>query len=346
MKAGKALDSRKAEIRVQFKDVPGDIFKCKNFQWLLFFREVSVIICCCWKREGQAMQCRSVFWARVHCMGCWLTNLWFQGAFNLYKIMFCLQARIRDGMSLWWDCNHQRLCTWSLQYVTLNRILIFPVEGFSTRNAFSCNSKRGCRDFSSTLNVVACSHWNSAWFVWWVSSHCFPNSIHLMFGLSSGGLQRMLPAFWPSAGENMFDRWSNLVWKWKQHKVSWICHINSVIKMLLSLKLMNVLFWTRTPSMTPHYLYCCVISVLSLHNFNKLCHSSLFPAQIFLSVNICNLNPISISCNSADLQGSTDFLVFLRNCFSCGGRFLGDLVWIIEYTICLCWHISLSLLSL
>jgi glucose-6-phosphate 1-dehydrogenase len=30
MKAGKALDSRKAEIRVQFKDVPGDIFKCKN----------------------------------------------------------------------------------------------------------------------------------------------------------------------------------------------------------------------------------------------------------------------------------------------------------------------------
>ena len=28
MKAGKALNSRKAEIRVQFKDVPGDIFKC------------------------------------------------------------------------------------------------------------------------------------------------------------------------------------------------------------------------------------------------------------------------------------------------------------------------------
>ncbi len=183
MKAGKALDSRKAEIRVQFKDVPGDIFKCKNFQWLLFFREVSVIIYCCWKREGQAMQCRSVFWARMHCMGCWLTNLWFQGAFNLHKIMFCLKARIRDGMSLWWDCNHQRLCTWSLQYVTLNRILIFPVEGFSTRNAFSCNSKRGCGALSSTLNVVACSHWNSCWFVWWVSSHCFPNSIHLMFWL-------------------------------------------------------------------------------------------------------------------------------------------------------------------
>ncbi|KAJ1696580.1 hypothetical protein LUZ63_005092 [Rhynchospora breviuscula] len=30
MKAGKALNSRKAEIRVQFKDVPGDIFKCKK----------------------------------------------------------------------------------------------------------------------------------------------------------------------------------------------------------------------------------------------------------------------------------------------------------------------------
>ncbi|CAN6572361.1 unnamed protein product [Malus baccata var. baccata] len=29
LKAGKALNSRKAEIRVQFKDVPGDIFKCK-----------------------------------------------------------------------------------------------------------------------------------------------------------------------------------------------------------------------------------------------------------------------------------------------------------------------------
>eukprot|EP00850_Spirogloea_muscicola_P002141 SM000008S22230 [mRNA] locus=s8:585467:589117:- [translate_table: standard] len=30
IKAGKALDSRKAEIRVQFRDVPGDIFKCKK----------------------------------------------------------------------------------------------------------------------------------------------------------------------------------------------------------------------------------------------------------------------------------------------------------------------------
>lgn len=28
LKAGKALNSRKAEIRVQFKDVPGDIYKC------------------------------------------------------------------------------------------------------------------------------------------------------------------------------------------------------------------------------------------------------------------------------------------------------------------------------
>ncbi|CAL0323034.1 unnamed protein product [Lupinus luteus] len=30
LKAGKALNSRKAEIRIQFKDVPGDIFKCKT----------------------------------------------------------------------------------------------------------------------------------------------------------------------------------------------------------------------------------------------------------------------------------------------------------------------------
>lgn len=35
MKAGKSLDSRKAEIRVQFKDAPGDIFKCKLFRLLL-----------------------------------------------------------------------------------------------------------------------------------------------------------------------------------------------------------------------------------------------------------------------------------------------------------------------
>jgi len=36
LKAGKALNSRKADIRVQFKDVPGDIFKCMapNFQCL------------------------------------------------------------------------------------------------------------------------------------------------------------------------------------------------------------------------------------------------------------------------------------------------------------------------
>lgn len=31
MKAGKALNSRKAEIRVQFKDVPGDIFRSMDY---------------------------------------------------------------------------------------------------------------------------------------------------------------------------------------------------------------------------------------------------------------------------------------------------------------------------
>ncbi|PNX74833.1 glucose-6-phosphate 1-dehydrogenase cytoplasmic-like, partial [Trifolium pratense] len=30
LKAGKALESRKADIRIQFKDVPGDIFKCQK----------------------------------------------------------------------------------------------------------------------------------------------------------------------------------------------------------------------------------------------------------------------------------------------------------------------------
>lgn len=37
LKAGKALNSRKAEIRIQFKDVPGNIFR----SMLLFF---SIII--------------------------------------------------------------------------------------------------------------------------------------------------------------------------------------------------------------------------------------------------------------------------------------------------------------
>ncbi|KAJ0984613.1 hypothetical protein J5N97_002969 [Dioscorea zingiberensis] len=32
LKAGKALNSRKAEIRVQLNDVPGDIYKCKKRQ--------------------------------------------------------------------------------------------------------------------------------------------------------------------------------------------------------------------------------------------------------------------------------------------------------------------------
>lgn len=34
IRAGKALESRKAEVRVQFKDAPGDIFKCKSFTLL------------------------------------------------------------------------------------------------------------------------------------------------------------------------------------------------------------------------------------------------------------------------------------------------------------------------
>lgn len=38
MKAGKALDSRKAEICVQFQDAPGDIFKCTLFTLLLAYR--------------------------------------------------------------------------------------------------------------------------------------------------------------------------------------------------------------------------------------------------------------------------------------------------------------------
>jgi len=44
MRAGKALDSRKAEVRVQFKDVPGDIFKCEYFPNAVFLRSNHPLI--------------------------------------------------------------------------------------------------------------------------------------------------------------------------------------------------------------------------------------------------------------------------------------------------------------
>lgn len=37
VKAGKALDAKKVEIRVQFRDTPGDIFNCMMFY-----------LCFCW----------------------------------------------------------------------------------------------------------------------------------------------------------------------------------------------------------------------------------------------------------------------------------------------------------
>ncbi|THG01557.1 hypothetical protein TEA_023892 [Camellia sinensis var. sinensis] len=49
LKAGKALTSRKAEIRIQFKTVPGDIFKC-IISVLLFsnlLKSISCLICMC-----------------------------------------------------------------------------------------------------------------------------------------------------------------------------------------------------------------------------------------------------------------------------------------------------------
>lgn len=48
MRAGKALDSRKAEVRVQFKDVPGDIFKCEYFLMPFLWGQ---IVPSCDKRE-------------------------------------------------------------------------------------------------------------------------------------------------------------------------------------------------------------------------------------------------------------------------------------------------------
>jgi hypothetical protein len=95
--------------------------------------------------------------------------------------------------------------------------------------------------------------------------------------------------------------------------------------------------WSHTiyPIVWFHYFPCTTLTNSAI----PLC--SLLKFVLYLD--ICNLNPISISCYSADL-GGRKFLG--RNCFSCSGRFLGDwLVWIVEYTTChLCWHISLSLL--
>lgn len=38
LKAGKAMSSRKADIRIQFKDVPGDIFKCMYWDQIKLLR--------------------------------------------------------------------------------------------------------------------------------------------------------------------------------------------------------------------------------------------------------------------------------------------------------------------
>lgn len=43
LRAGKCLDQRKAEVRIQFKDTPGDIFKCKG---LVLLRQQH-----CWLSE-------------------------------------------------------------------------------------------------------------------------------------------------------------------------------------------------------------------------------------------------------------------------------------------------------
>ncbi len=60
MKAGKALDSRKAEIRVQFKDVPGDIFKCEisvTKKAIYFQRNyLCIVINCQRQRKTQKFQ--------------------------------------------------------------------------------------------------------------------------------------------------------------------------------------------------------------------------------------------------------------------------------------------------
>ena len=42
MKCGKALNERKAEVRIQYKDVPGDIFKVGTFKTK---KGCDVVIC-------------------------------------------------------------------------------------------------------------------------------------------------------------------------------------------------------------------------------------------------------------------------------------------------------------
>jgi hypothetical protein len=123
-----------------------------------------------------------------------------------------------------------------------------------------------------------------------------------------------------------FDRWSNLVWKWKQHRVNWICHTNSTIKMFV----------------IPEAYECLVpgliLDMYSLNDptlFMSLCDFTTFLTQLwqilpFLFVSCSNLfciwtYAISIPSPSPAIQLILEGEKFLgRNCFSCSGRFLGD----------------------
>lgn len=80
LKAGKALSSRKADIRVQFKDVPGDIFKCMapNFQCLreLSSSHASLIIYSKYINHDHGIE--YTYLSSIMCTRIWYTTHYFK----------------------------------------------------------------------------------------------------------------------------------------------------------------------------------------------------------------------------------------------------------------------------
>jgi hypothetical protein len=76
LKAGKALESRKADIRIQFKDVPGDIFKCTIPYLFWYLGDLSSM---------------HVFdtWAWMHVFDTWARN-WIQISDISFPITYML----------------------------------------------------------------------------------------------------------------------------------------------------------------------------------------------------------------------------------------------------------------
>ncbi len=169
--------------------------------------------------------------------------------------------------------------------------------------------QRGCGAFWSTLHVVACSHWNSCWFVWQFSSHGFPNSIHLMFWLYHLEVCKWCCLqFWPSAAKNMF-------WQVKQSGLE-MKATQSELDLSYQQHYQDVCYpwslWVSCSRSYPghvlpqwsHTIY--VIVWFHYFPYTTLTNSAIPLCSLLkfvLYLDICNLNPISISCYSADLGG-------------------------------------------